>query len=150
METRQNILLIRLRSMGDVLFTLPAVHLVREVLPSAKIAFLVSRENAPLLEGFRDVDETISVGRARYRRGNPISICLETPSLLRALRRGTVSPVGASTAPPGKTGRSNGTSRSPSTGGNAGSKSSSAAVLPNAPRWSRPDKPALQSPPGCP
>ncbi len=93
METKQNILLIRLRSMGDVLFTLPAVHLVREVFPSAKITFLVSRENAPLLEGFRDVDETISVDRARYRRGNPISICLETLSLLRVLRGGNFSLV---------------------------------------------------------
>ncbi len=93
METKQNILLIRLRSMGDVLFTLPAVRLVREVFPSATITFLVSREYAPLLEGFRDVDETISVDRARYRRGNPISICLETLSLLRVLRRGKFSLV---------------------------------------------------------
>ncbi len=93
METEQNILLIRLRSMGDVLFTLPAVRLVREVFPSAKITFLVSREYASLLEGFRDVDETIPVDRARYRRGNPISICLETLSLLRVLRRGKFSVV---------------------------------------------------------
>ncbi|SRR6266568_1260716 len=93
METKQDILLIRLRSMGDVLFTLPAVHLVRGAFPGARITFLVSRENAPLLEGFRDVDETITVDRARYRRGNPISICLETLSLLRVLRSGKFSLV---------------------------------------------------------
>jgi ADP-heptose:LPS heptosyltransferase len=45
--------LIRLKSIGDILFTLPAVNVIRENFPSAKIAFLTSKENAPLLQGFR-------------------------------------------------------------------------------------------------
>ena len=88
-----NILLIRLKSMGDVLFTLPSVHLLRETFPRTRITFLVSAENAPLLEGFRDVDETIAVNRARFRGGNPVHIGAETFGLLRQLRRGKFSLV---------------------------------------------------------
>ena len=88
-----NILLMRLKSMGDVVFTLPAVHLLRESYPRARIIFLVSAENAPLLEGFRDVDETLVLNRARYRSGNPWHIVGETFSLVRQLRRGHYSLV---------------------------------------------------------
>ncbi len=66
-----NILLIRLKSIGDILFLLPAVHRVRENFPGAKITFLTSRENASLLEGFREVDEIITLDRARFQSGNP-------------------------------------------------------------------------------
>jgi heptosyltransferase-1 len=74
MSQNENILLIRLKSIGDVLFTLPAVHRVRENFPGAKITFLTSRENAPLLEGFREVDEVITLDRARFQSGNPRAI----------------------------------------------------------------------------
>jgi ADP-heptose:LPS heptosyltransferase len=93
MEPEQNILLMRLKSMGDVVFTLPAVHLLRESFPRAGITFLVSAENAPLLEGFRDVDDTIALNRARYRSGNPLHILGETYALFRRLRRGRFSLV---------------------------------------------------------
>jgi ADP-heptose:LPS heptosyltransferase len=88
-----SILLMRLKSMGDVVFTLPAVHLLRESFPRARITFLVSAENAPLLEGFREVDETLAINRARYRSGNPLLILTETLTLLRRLRRGRFSLV---------------------------------------------------------
>jgi ADP-heptose:LPS heptosyltransferase len=88
-----NILLMRLKSMGDVVFTLPAVHRLREAFPRARIAFLVSAENAPLLEGFREVDEAIVLNRARYRSGNPAHIVTETFGLLRRLRGGRFSLV---------------------------------------------------------
>jgi heptosyltransferase I len=93
MESEPNILLMRLKSMGDVLFTLPAVHLLRESFPHSRITFLVSAENAPLLEGFRDVDETIAIDRARYRSGNPLHILTETFTLFRRLHRGRFSLV---------------------------------------------------------
>jgi ADP-heptose:LPS heptosyltransferase len=70
MRDRENILLIRLKSIGDILFTLPAVHAVRENFPGAKIHFLVSREHAPILRGFADVDEIIPLDRAIFRSGN--------------------------------------------------------------------------------
>jgi len=93
MDTNENILLIRLKSIGDILFTLPAVHAVRENFPSAKITFLVSKENASLLRGFRDVNEVIAIDRAALRSGNPFRVVPEFFSLLRRLRAGKFSLV---------------------------------------------------------
>ena len=83
----ENILLIRFKSIGDILFTLPAVGAVRDNFPNAKITFLTSKENAPLIGGFRDVDEVIGIDRSIYHRRNLKAMLLETVSLLRRLRR---------------------------------------------------------------
>jgi ADP-heptose:LPS heptosyltransferase len=87
METPENILIIRLKSIGDILFTLPAVHAVRENFLNAKLHFLVSREYAPLLRGFPGVDGIIPLDRAVYRSGNLKAMAAGTFELLRALRR---------------------------------------------------------------
>lgn len=87
MEANHNILLIRLKSIGDIVFTLPAVNQVRQAFPEAKISFLVSKEFAPLLQGFHDVDAVIALDRARFRRPNPGVIIAQAFSLLRRLRR---------------------------------------------------------------
>jgi ADP-heptose:LPS heptosyltransferase len=87
MNTPENILLIRLKSIGDVLFTLPAVHVVRENFPAAKLHFLVSREHAPLLRGFAEIDETLPLDRAVYRSGNLRAAVSSSFELLRVLRR---------------------------------------------------------------
>ncbi len=91
MSKVENILLIRLKSIGDVLFALPAVHMVRDNFPGAKITFLTSRENVPLLEGFREVDGVIPLDRARFQSGNPLAIVAEALSLWRRLCRGRFS-----------------------------------------------------------
>jgi ADP-heptose:LPS heptosyltransferase len=91
MDANDNILLIRLKSIGDVVFMRPAVHLVREAFPDAKITFLTSKDYAPLLEGFQGIDELITVDRTRLRHGNPAHIFLETFTLLRRLRRSQFS-----------------------------------------------------------
>jgi ADP-heptose:LPS heptosyltransferase len=93
MGAPENILLIRFKSIGDILFTLPAVHAVRENFPSAKITFLVSKENASLLRGFCDVNEVIAIDRAALRSGNPLKMTGEFFSLLRRLRTGGFSLV---------------------------------------------------------
>jgi ADP-heptose:LPS heptosyltransferase len=93
MDAPAHILLIRLKSIGDILFTLPAVHRVREMFPGAKITYLTSRENAPLLEGFREVDEVFTLERAQFRRKNPVAVLLAGFNLLRRLRRGKFSLV---------------------------------------------------------
>jgi ADP-heptose:LPS heptosyltransferase len=93
MPADPNLLLIRLKSIGDVIFTLPAVHRMRENFPGAKISFLTSRENVPLLEGFREVDEVIMLDRARFESRNPKAILSEAFSLFRRLRRGKFSLV---------------------------------------------------------
>src|SRR6266516_7004777 len=84
----QRILLVRLGGFGHVVFTLPAVHLVRTTYPKARISFLVYKEFASLLEGFPGVDIVLTLDRARYRGLNPIAICGETFSLLRHMVRG--------------------------------------------------------------
>jgi ADP-heptose:LPS heptosyltransferase len=82
------ILLIRLKSIGDVLFTLPAVQVIQENFPGAKISFLISKENAPLLAGFRAVNEVIPLDRAALRSGNPLQVIPGFFGLLRRLRAG--------------------------------------------------------------
>lgn len=89
----ENILLIRLKSIGDVVLTLPAVHCMRENFPSAKITFLTSKENAPLLAGFREVNQVITLDRTALRSGNPLKMAGEFFGLLKRLRAGKFSLV---------------------------------------------------------
>jgi ADP-heptose:LPS heptosyltransferase len=84
---KENILLIRFKSIGDILFTLPAVHAIRDHFPDAQITFMTSKENAPLLAGFRDVDEVIEVDRSVYHRKSPQAVFKETFSLFQQLRQ---------------------------------------------------------------
>ena len=59
----QRILLVRLGGFGDVIFTLPAIHLLRTAFPNARITFLVYKEFASLLEGFTGVDAVLTLDR---------------------------------------------------------------------------------------
>lgn len=93
METAPRILLIRFKSIGDVVFTLPAVHMLRENFPGAKITFLTSKENSTLLRGFHEVDEVIPIDRAALRSANPLRILPEFFRLLGKLRAGKFSLV---------------------------------------------------------
>jgi ADP-heptose:LPS heptosyltransferase len=93
MNTRENILMIRLKSIGDILFTLPAVHAVRENFPDAQLHFLVSKENASLLRGFSEIDEVIPLDRAVYFSKNLKAMCHSTFGLLRRLRKPKFSRV---------------------------------------------------------
>ncbi|MEI9865246.1 MAG: glycosyltransferase family 9 protein [Limisphaerales bacterium] len=83
-----NILLIRIKAIGDVVLTLPAVAALRENYPSVKITFLTSQENTTLLQGFKDVDEVIPLERAALRSKNPCRVLSRFFSLLRRLRAG--------------------------------------------------------------
>jgi ADP-heptose:LPS heptosyltransferase len=89
----ENILLIRLKSIGDVILTLPAVNAVRANFPAAKITFLTSKENSPLLRGFREVNKVIGLDRSALRSGNPFRVVPEFLGLLRRLRSGRFSTV---------------------------------------------------------
>lgn len=55
----RRVLLIRPRFIGDVCLTLPALDAVRAACPTARVAYLVERAAAPLLEGDPRVDELI-------------------------------------------------------------------------------------------
>jgi ADP-heptose:LPS heptosyltransferase len=84
----ERILLIRFKSIGDVLLLLPAVSALRKNFPSARITFLTSAENALFLGGFRDVDEVLLINRKTLRSGNPFKVLPEFFGLLRKLRGG--------------------------------------------------------------
>ena len=84
----EHILLIRIKAIGDVLLTLPAVAAVRQNFPEANIVFLTSQENTPLLRGFGDVNEVIALDRSALRSGNPIRLVPHLLGLLRCLRAG--------------------------------------------------------------
>ena len=83
---RENILIVRLKSIGDIVFTLPAVNAVRENFPEAKLHFLISAEHAPLVRGFAAVDEIIPLDRAVLRSGNLPKAASSLFHLLRELR----------------------------------------------------------------
>jgi predicted lipopolysaccharide heptosyltransferase III len=64
-----NILLIRLRLVGDVVFTTPAIRALRRRFPDARLTYLVERAAAPVVVGNPHLNEVIVAGRARgWRR----------------------------------------------------------------------------------
>jgi ADP-heptose:LPS heptosyltransferase len=59
------VLLIRLRLIGDVVFTTPVVRALQRALPDAHLTYLVERESAPVVEGNPHLDEVIVIPRSR-------------------------------------------------------------------------------------
>ncbi len=62
-EDTPKILVVKLSAMGDIVHVLPAVHRLRELLPSATIHWLVSSRWAPLLKGVRGLDRVLTLDR---------------------------------------------------------------------------------------
>ncbi len=58
-----NILLIRLRLIGDVVFTTPIPRALKRVFPAARITYLVEPAAAPVVEGNPHLDEVIVAPR---------------------------------------------------------------------------------------
>ena len=87
MSSTERILLVRLKSIGDIVFTLPAVHAVRESFPKATLVFLTSREHAPILRGFSDIDEVLTLDREVFRRRQWGAMWPSLVTLRRGLRR---------------------------------------------------------------
>ncbi|MDZ8119989.1 glycosyltransferase family 9 protein [Pontiella agarivorans] len=88
---KERILIIRLKSIGDVLHTLPAVNAVRQNYPDAQISFLVCKSIAPLISGFSAVDEIISIDRNALK--HPGKTLPTLFSLLNRIRPGRFSHV---------------------------------------------------------
>ena len=74
------LLLIRLGAMGDVIHTLPAAALLRQVLPEADISWAVEPRWAPLLEGNPAIDRVIETRLKAWRKQ------MLSPETLRELR----------------------------------------------------------------
>lgn len=64
----KNILLIRWKSIGEVVFTLPALRCLRSNFPDSHITYLTSPEFAPLVKGFAVADDILTVDRTRLKR----------------------------------------------------------------------------------
>jgi ADP-heptose:LPS heptosyltransferase len=60
-----HVLLVRLRLLGDVVFTTPAVRALRRRYPAARLTYLVERHAAPVVEGNPHLDSVIVVERPR-------------------------------------------------------------------------------------
>ena len=58
-----NILLVRLRLIGDVVFTTPAIRAIRQRYPAARITYLVEEDAAPVVRGNPHLDDVLVVGR---------------------------------------------------------------------------------------
>lgn len=90
MNSPKKILIIRIKSIGDVLFTLPATNAVRMNYPDAHITYLTGSENATLMQSFPEVDEIITMDRSKIKK--PLTAFPELFRVL-ALMRGNYSLV---------------------------------------------------------
>jgi lipopolysaccharide heptosyltransferase II len=76
------ILLVRLRQIGDVVFTTPAVRALRRRFPDSRITYLVEPAAAPVVALNPDIDEVIVAPRVSGLKG-----LLTEAALIRRLRR---------------------------------------------------------------
>jgi lipopolysaccharide heptosyltransferase II len=60
-----NILLIRLRLIGDVVFTTPIPRALKRAFPGARVTYLVEAQAAPVVRTNPAIDEVIAIGRPR-------------------------------------------------------------------------------------
>ena len=60
-----NVLLVRLRLIGDVVFTTPAIRAVRRALPDCRLTYLVEPAAAPVVAGNPHLNEVLVIGKAR-------------------------------------------------------------------------------------
>jgi len=63
------ILLVRLREIGDVVFTTPAVHALRSHFPTAHLTYIVEPAAEPVVRHNPHIDELVIAPRARGIRG---------------------------------------------------------------------------------
>lgn len=83
----ERILVIRWKCIGDVVFTLPAVNRLRDTFPDAEIVFLVSKENAFVLEGFQAVNQIWTLDRGQLRSTHALQGTYSLINLLLQIRR---------------------------------------------------------------
>lgn len=78
-----NLLLVRLRLIGDVVFTTPVIRALRRHYPDARLTYLVEEAAAPVVAGNPHLDEVITIGHTRgWRR------VLDDIRIARRLRAG--------------------------------------------------------------
>jgi ADP-heptose:LPS heptosyltransferase len=83
------ILLVRLRLIGDVVFTTPAVTAIRDAFPDATITYLVEPAAAAVVQGHPGIDVVKVVPHVRgWRRiAADLALACAAPGPLRPRRR---------------------------------------------------------------
>lgn len=85
------ILVIRLSAIGDVVHTLPAVHLLKKHLPGCSITWLVEESAADLIAGYEGIAAVIVSKRTSWlralRAGSGAAAFNEAAAFVRELRR---------------------------------------------------------------
>jgi heptosyltransferase-1 len=64
----RKVLLIRLRRIGDIILTTPAVRALRTALPRAELVYVVEEPYRKLVEGNPDIDRIVAVPKGAARR----------------------------------------------------------------------------------
>jgi lipopolysaccharide heptosyltransferase III len=64
----RRVLVVKLRSIGETVLSTPSLIALKRFLPNAQVDILLEDWVAPLLDGFEDVDEVISVGQSSLSR----------------------------------------------------------------------------------
>ncbi len=88
LDDRDRVLLIRLGAVGDVLRTLPALHLIRGTFPSVHLAWIVEDLSRDILDGHPEIDEVLRFPRREIgaAAGNPLGMAACLAALRRDLR----------------------------------------------------------------
>jgi ADP-heptose:LPS heptosyltransferase len=87
MEKFKKILVFRLSGIGDIMFTLPAINLIKDNFPDSEVTFVTYKEFTPLIRGFFAVDKILPIDRQLYKRKNLKEIFNESKSILHSLRK---------------------------------------------------------------
>ena len=64
----ERVLIIRLRSIGDTVLATPSIDALRHFLPTSRIDILLEEWVAPVLDGFRSVDNVLVSGKSAIAR----------------------------------------------------------------------------------
>jgi len=84
----QRILIVKPSSFGDIVHSLPFLHVLRRSRPNARITWVVARPCADLLEGHPEIDELAIFERARWGGARNLArLAREFPAFIRRLRR---------------------------------------------------------------
>jgi ADP-heptose:LPS heptosyltransferase len=84
----QRILVVRMKAIGDVMFTRPALAALRESFPKARIAYLTGAVTEPLVRTFSEVDDVLVLDRRQVGWNRPWSSLRSAVGLWRQLRAG--------------------------------------------------------------
>lgn len=78
----KKILLIKFWGMGSIVLTTPAINNLRNHFPGAEISFLTLKNNLPICDQIKLIDQTFTISIA-----NPVSFLLDLIKTIRSLRK---------------------------------------------------------------